>query len=116
MFAPEQNMIASEHRAKFSIRRGSPAATHQLSSPGELRGSRRLTSLDSVSKRRSADDDWAQAMEKELREIIRTKLPVSRNSRVFCNSIGCLFFVERRGSLVKSAVIYRQLLGKGGAS
>jgi hypothetical protein len=70
--------------------------------------------LDIVSERRTPDDHWAYAMEKELREIIRSKLQKSKNSRVFCNAVGCLCYVERDESFLRNPVVYRELLGERG--
>ena len=70
--------------------------------------------LEIVSKHRTPDDHWAYAMEKELREIIRTKVHKFRNSRVFCNSVGCLCYVERDESFLRNPVVYRELLGERG--
>jgi len=54
-----------------------------------------------ISKQRAPGDLWASNVEDYLRGYIRreidSKEPVI--SRVFCNSIGCLCYLERRGHL-----------------
>jgi len=70
--------------------------------------------LEIVSKHRNLDDQWASRMEKELRELIQEKIPRGRNSRVFCNSFGCLCYVEREESKTPSLIVYSELVGKTG--
>ncbi len=74
----------------------------------------RKLALEIVARRRSPDDYWAATMEEELREIVRTKLPASRNARVFCNSAGCLCYVERDEPFVARSIVYLELLGETG--
>jgi hypothetical protein len=75
----------------------------------------RKLALVIVSKRRTPDDLWAQAMEKELRAIVHEEVasepPISR---VFCNSAGCLCYVERDGSPLVAGSVFRELLGARG--
>lgn len=64
---------------------------------------------------RMPDDRWAYAVEDQMREVIRKKLggiaqPISR---VFCNSVGCLAYVEStRSELPHKAisVIFENLM------
>jgi hypothetical protein len=75
----------------------------------------RKLALVIVSKRRTPDDLWAQAMEKELRAIVHEKVDSEAAiSRVFCNSAGCLCYVERDGSPLHPGSVFRELLGARG--
>lgn len=52
-----------------------------------------------MSQKRVPADRWAYAVESELRELIRTKVDAVKPttvSRVFCNAVGCLSYLERR--------------------
>jgi hypothetical protein len=66
-----------------------------------------------ASLRRSPDDSWARAMESSLREIIRNRVTTATRSRVFCNSIGCLCYVERAESLSGNPIVYSELIRAG---
>jgi hypothetical protein len=70
--------------------------------------------LEIASAHRPPNDLWASGMEKELRDIIRTKVPTGKNARVFCNSVGCLCYVERDEPFVLQSIVYRALLGDRG--
>ena len=65
--------------------------------------------LEIVSKHRDPDDQWAYGMEKELREIVRTKVPKPINVRVFCNSVGCLCYVEQDVALLDRPIVAPEL-------
>lgn len=67
-----------------------------------------------ASKNRAADDHWALEMEEELREIIRSKEPNAHVARVFCNSVGCLCYVEPERWSPDKPVAYRELVGERG--
>jgi hypothetical protein len=70
--------------------------------------------LEVVSKHRTPNDLWASGMVKELRDIIRTKVPTAKNARVFCNSVGCLCYVERDEPFLRQSIVYLALLGDRG--
>jgi hypothetical protein len=70
--------------------------------------------LEIASAHRPPNDLWASGMEKELRDIIRTKVPTGKNARVFCNSVGCLCYVERDEPFLLQSIVYRALLGDRG--
>jgi len=75
----------------------------------------RILALAIVSKRRASDDLWAQAMEKELRTIVHEKFDLQPTiSRVFCNSFGCLCYVERDGAPLDKQSVLRELVGERG--
>jgi hypothetical protein len=76
----------------------------------ESSGWRKLA-LEIASARRRPDDPWAVKMERELREIVRAKVPAAQNLRVFCNSVGCLCYVEREEREF-DPIVYRALLGE----
>jgi hypothetical protein len=74
-----------------------------------------------VSNPRLPGDPWAEAMESELRELVHEKYgnkPVT--FRVFCNSIGCLCYVDQhrppddRFGLLFKLPIYQELHGERG--
>jgi len=72
-----------------------------------------------VSKRRVADDIWAYQLEHQLREFIRMERDIDPGhpfvSRVFCNSVGCLCYVESHTSFAdKTASLYGALQGDVG--
>jgi len=69
--------------------------------------------LEIVSKHRATDDQWANGMEKELREIIHTNVPRPINVRVFCNSVGCLCYVERDVPFWDKPIVRLGLLHEG---
>ena len=71
----------------------------------------RNLALAIASQRRTPGDQWASLMEKELREILRNKVHTGRNSRVFCNSLGCLCYVERDEQFAKDPIVYMELVG-----
>jgi hypothetical protein len=55
--------------------------------------------LEIISQRRMPGDHWAYGVESELRALIRTKVDTVKPttvSRVFCNSMGCVCYLERR--------------------
>jgi hypothetical protein len=68
-----------------------------------------------VSKHRDPDDQWASRAEKELWEIIQDNIPRGRNPRVFCNSFGCLCYVERE-ERVHYSIVYLELVRNRGRS
>lgn len=71
--------------------------------------------LEIVSIHRTPDDLWASRMEKELRAIVRDKAPAAKNTRVFCNSIGCLCYEEESATdLSERWIVYGELLGESG--
>lgn len=75
----------------------------------------RKLALAIVSRRRASNDLWAQAMEKELRAIVHEKFDLQPTiSRVFCNSFGCLCYVERDGAPLDKQSVLRELLGERG--
>ena len=75
----------------------------------------RILALAIVSKRRASDDLWAQSMEKELRTIVHEKFDLRPTiSRVFCNSVGCLCYLERDGAPMDEQSVLRELLGERG--
>jgi hypothetical protein len=69
--------------------------------------------LEIVSKRRTPGDPWAYGMSKELWAIVRSKGHGPTISRVFCNSIGCLCYVEGDVSF-GNPVVAQDLLGEAG--
>lgn len=69
--------------------------------------------IEIATKHRSPDDQWASRMEKELREIIREKIPRARHTRVFCNTFGCLSYVERE-ERTPIHIVYAELVGTRG--
>lgn len=84
----------------------------RVEAPGDF-PSKKLA-LAIVSAHRAPNDLWASGMEKELRDIIRTKVPTAKNARVFCNSVGCLCYVERDESSLRQPIVYLALLGDRG--
>jgi hypothetical protein len=75
----------------------------------------RILALAIVSKRRASEDLWAQSMEKELRTIVHEKFDLRPTiSRVFCNSVGCLCYLERDGAPMDEQSVLRELLGERG--
>ena len=79
-------------------------------SPTELPA--RQLALAIVSKQRAPDDRWSKATESELRKIIGEKFDSQTPtiSRVFCNSVGCLCYVEPEGTALRSTSMYNLLL------
>jgi hypothetical protein len=78
----------------------------------------RSLALVIMSRHRSPDDQWAYAMESELRALIKEKFggrepPISR---VFCNAVGCLCYVQRGadGQPLAQMAIVHELLGTTG--
>ncbi|MBV9724442.1 MAG: hypothetical protein JO299_04640 [Gammaproteobacteria bacterium] len=61
--------------------------------------------LTIVSRRRAAEDLWAQQVERRLREVIRRKVEVQGPTvvRVFCNAVGCLCYTERDDAAASGA-------------
>jgi hypothetical protein len=53
-------------------------------------------------------------MDNALREIVHDKVPSPMNLRVFCNSIGCLCYVEPGPEPSTKAIVYGELLGETG--
>ena len=74
----------------------------------------RKLALDIASNRRNPDDQWASQLETELRAIVRDKVQTGRNPRVFCNSFGCLCYVERDERYAGDPIVYLALVGKKG--
>jgi len=74
----------------------------------------RTLALQVVSRHRSSNDRWADDMEKELRQLVHASGGAARTSRVFCNSVGCLCYVERNESSPESAFVLRGLRGETG--
>ena len=64
-----------------------------------------------MSEQRAPDDAWADEVEHYLREFIRTQVAgqAPTTSRVFCNSVGCLCYLERTGSPLTQLMIYNAL-------
>jgi hypothetical protein len=64
-----------------------------------------------MSERRVPDDAWADEVEHYLREFIRTQVAVQAPTifRVFCNSVGCLCYLERARSPLTHLMIYKAL-------
>jgi hypothetical protein len=50
-----------------------------------------------IAKKRVAGDTWAYGVERQLRELINGQIAARAQmvSRVFCNSVGCLCYLER---------------------
>ena len=73
-----------------------------------------------ASKPRSGDDRWSYEFERELRHLIHNRYAERPTiSRVFCNSVGCLCYVERHGPPfdpppLDQQIIYHELLGEPG--
>jgi hypothetical protein len=73
-----------------------------------------------ASKHRSEDDRWSYEFERELRHLIHNRSAERPTiSRVFCNSVGCLCYVERSGRPsdpppLDQQIIYHELLGEPG--
>jgi hypothetical protein len=67
--------------------------------------------LSIMSVQRASDDAWAEKVEHYLREFIRTQADVQAPtiSRVFCNSVGCLCYLERAGLPLTTLMIYKAL-------
>jgi hypothetical protein len=67
--------------------------------------------LGIVSEQRAPDDAWADKVEDYLREFIGTQVDVQAptTSRVFCNSVGCLCYLERTGSPLTWLMISKAL-------
>lgn len=65
-----------------------------------------LVSRISATRKRPADD-WAYDMEREMRQVIESELSSVPNSvsRVFCNDVGCLFYLEGMTKLIPFKVI-----------
>ena len=72
----------------------------------------RQLALAIASGHRTPDDHWAAQMEKELRGIVHDKVQTGRNLRVFCNSFGCLCYVERDERFARDPLVYLELVGK----
>ena len=70
--------------------------------------------MEIISKHRGPEDHWAEAMDQELRQIVTSKIRKPMNTRVFCNSVGCLCYVERHEEYVLDSIVYRELLGEKG--
>ena len=64
-----------------------------------------------MSELRAPDDAWADMVEHYLREFIHTRVDAQAPtiSRVFCNSVGCLCYLERTGSPLTQLMIYEAL-------
>jgi hypothetical protein len=73
----------------------------------------RTLALEILTTHRSSNDHWAEGMEKELRELVRASGGGGKGSRVFCNSVGCLCYVERNESTT-DPVVLRELRGETG--
>lgn len=58
-----------------------------------------------MSKKRAPGDLWAEGLERKLREIIHTQVDAGGPtvSRVFCNAVGCLCYMERDGADASAA-------------
>ena len=69
--------------------------------------------LEISTKHRNPDDQWASRMEVELREIIHEKIPRGRSTRVLCNILGCLCYVER-AERTPIHIVYSELIGTRG--
>jgi hypothetical protein len=67
--------------------------------------------LDIMSEQRARDDAWADKVEQYLRAFIRGHVDVQAPtiSRVFCNSVGCLCYLERTGPPLTQLMIYNAL-------
>ena len=67
--------------------------------------------LSIMSTQRAPDDAWADSVEHYLRAFIRSQVDVQAPtvSRVFCNAVGCLCYVERTGSALTLLMIYGAL-------
>ncbi len=65
-----------------------------------------------MSEPRAPDDAWANEVEHYLSEFIRTQVDVQAPtvSRVFCNSVGCLCYLERTGSPLTWLMISNALM------
>jgi hypothetical protein len=58
--------------------------------------SRQAFALAIIAKKRVAGDTWAYGVERQLRELINEQIADRAVvSRVFCNSVGCLCYLER---------------------
>jgi hypothetical protein len=64
--------------------------------------------------RRDPNDMWALDMERALRQLVHDKVSDTRSSRVFCNSSGCLCYVERNVQFLANPIIFTELKGKEG--
>jgi len=73
--------------------------------------SQREFALAVVAKHRAADDRWAHEFEEELREIIGEGLRMPTVWRVFCNSVGCLCYVQA-GNPLDNPLLYTALHGQ----
>jgi hypothetical protein len=69
-----------------------------------------------VARHRTPEDTWGYDSERELRQFIQTKVATVTPtiSRVFCNSVGCLVYLERRGAFLDYRIVYNSLLGEMG--
>jgi hypothetical protein len=67
--------------------------------------------LSIMSEQRASDDAWAQSVEHYLREFIQSQIDVQAPtvSRVFCNAVGCLCYLERTDSALTHLMIYGAL-------
>jgi len=74
--------------------------------------SQREFALAVVAEHRTADDRWAREFEAALREIVRGKVRMPTVARVFCNSVGCLCYVQA-GNPFDSPLVYTALHGQG---
>jgi hypothetical protein len=83
-----------------------------LDYPGNA--SQRQLALGIVSRHRTANDRWAIGMEEQLREIISTTVQNVAVSRVFCNGIGCLCYVQLDGNRGIPLEVIPELLGPKG--
>jgi hypothetical protein len=64
-----------------------------------------------MSQQRASDDVWSDEVENYLREFIRTQVNVQAPtvSRVFCNFVGCLCYLERTGAPLTQFMVYKAL-------
>jgi hypothetical protein len=71
--------------------------------------------LKIVSTPRSPNDMWAYDARVALRTLAHAKVPNGKNTRVFCNSIGCLCYVERdEPDPLHQSLVYEALMaGRG---
>jgi hypothetical protein len=70
------------------------------------------TALTIISKKRMADDTWANGVDYELRKLIRTKIASEQPtvSRVFCSASGCLCYWERENKIMGDS--YPTMMGE----
>jgi hypothetical protein len=88
-FAPEW--------ARRALKGQEALAAAPLLRPQGVRAPAESMALAIISRRRTADDQWAHEVERRLREVIRSEVDVQGPtvSRVFCNAVGCLCYTER---------------------